>query len=150
MVYDADCGPCRRFKRAVELLDRCHRFAFVSLRDADANGNLNAVPPRLRYRSFHLISPDGEVLSGANALPALASMLPSGRVVSKAILSTPGGLKAAGFAYGVLSRLHDSGSCKRAAGRDPVLEVGEAGESQLGPEERVRLSGTKEVSCKIS
>ncbi len=114
LAYDADCGPCAVFKRALEFLDGYHRFAFVSLTDADARGFLNGVPPSLRLRSFHLVAPDGTLLSGADALPTVVSLFPSGGVVSKAILLAPGGFRTVGFFYRVLSRLHNSGSCKHA------------------------------------
>lgn len=111
VAYDSDCGPCTRFKRTIEFLDSYGRFEFVSLSRAEEEGFLNEVPAYLRKRSFHLIASDGRTLSGAKALPKLISALPCGRYFSKILLGVPGGFRAIGFVYGVLSRLHDSGSC---------------------------------------
>ena len=116
-MYDADCGPCTRFKRLVDFLDSYQRIGFTSLTEADGEGILDTVPALLRHRSYHLISPAGEVLSGAKAIPALVGLLPTGSLVSKLITRAPGGLRATGFVYAVLSRLHDTGSCQYKPGQ---------------------------------
>jgi predicted DCC family thiol-disulfide oxidoreductase YuxK len=116
LVYDADCGPCTRFKRSVESLDTFHRFDFMPLVQADDEGLLDWVPAELRHKSFHLISPAGEPQSGAEAIPTLVSLLPSGTLFSRLIVSAPGGLGATGFVYAIFSRLHDTGSCGYKAG----------------------------------
>ena len=116
-MYDAGCGPCTRFKRFVEFFDSFHRFNFLSLIEADNEGLLDMVPERQRHRSFHLISPEGIASSGAKAIPTLVSLLPSGTVLSKLIESVPGGFRAIEFVYGVMSRLHDTGSCQYKPGQ---------------------------------
>jgi predicted DCC family thiol-disulfide oxidoreductase YuxK len=57
MAYDADCGPCSRFKSVIDLLDRYHWIDFILLTEADKLGILNRVPQSMRFKSFHLISP---------------------------------------------------------------------------------------------
>lgn len=116
LVYDADCGPCTRFRDAVGLLDPKREIRFVPLDEAEERGVLAGVPPGLRRRSFHLITPRGEVLSGANALPELARLLPCGPLTSRALGSCGPVSRTASFAYLALSRLHDNGGC--AAGRN--------------------------------
>lgn len=109
MAYDADCGPCTRFRRVVGFLDAGRNLSFVSLAVADRTGVLEGVPARLRHQSFHLVSPGGEIQSGAEAIPALTRVLPAGRLTSWAMVTVPGGTRAARFVYGVFSRAHDSG-----------------------------------------
>ena len=111
LAYDADCGPCARFKQAVDFLDTRRRLEFMGLAEADSARVLDGVPPSRRHRSFHLVVPDGEVLSGAEAIPALVSLMPGGRLFSRLLVSVPKGPRAVGFVYGVFSRLHDDGSC---------------------------------------
>ena len=122
LVYDDDCGACLRFKRTVSFLDSFRRLEFVSLADAEQRGLLDGIPPVLRFRSFHVISPHGRVSSGADAVPEVLSLLPTGGLVSRVVTSVPGSRRAVGFAYGTLSRLHDTGKCTggsawRTAGR---------------------------------
>ena len=123
LVYDADCGPCTRFKRIIGFLDARRTLRFASLVDADNRGLLDTVPAARRHRSFHLVSPQGKVDSGANALPGLVALLPAGRLTSEAIDSSPLIFRSVAFVYSVFSRLHDSGSCSyrdHQGGRAPA------------------------------
>jgi predicted DCC family thiol-disulfide oxidoreductase YuxK len=112
MVYDADCGPCTRFKDAISFLDRHKRIDFISLIEADRIGFLNQIPQSLRFKSFHLISPAGEIRSGEDALINLIELLPIGHTISKIIVSAPCGIQMIKFIYSKFSRLHDSSSCR--------------------------------------
>ena len=111
VAYDEDCGPCTKFRRAIQFFDAHDAIDFVSLVQANELGLLDAIPERLRFRSFHLIAPTGRAESGANALHGLIRLLPSGWLASEFIFSTPSGRRLATFAYSSLSRLHDRGSC---------------------------------------
>ena len=112
LVYDADCGPCTKFKDAADFLDTYGRLDFVSLIEADELGLLDKIPASLRHRSFHLISPNWDIQGGASALPSLIELFPSGRLISKLITSAPGGRRLLASVYSTFSRLHDSGSCR--------------------------------------
>jgi predicted DCC family thiol-disulfide oxidoreductase YuxK len=111
MAYDAGCGPCTKFRRVIEFLDTHGAIDFVSLSEANEMGLLDAIPERLRFRSFHLISPAGSLDSGADALPGLIRLLPTGWLTSEFIFSTPGVRRLVTFAYSSLSRMHDRSSC---------------------------------------
>jgi predicted DCC family thiol-disulfide oxidoreductase YuxK len=116
VAYDSECGPCTRFREAVEFLDAKGSIAFVGLGQADRSGLLEPVEVSRRRASFHLISPEGRVWSGARALPPLAGILPGGSGVSYVLGRNPMAFRLAAFAYEVLSRLHDSGSCTHHPG----------------------------------
>lgn len=120
LVYDSDCGPCTRFRRAVELLDARKRMRCVPLEEADRRGMLDSLSPLRRRRSFHLVSPSGVVWSGAQALAPLSALLPGGRPVSAAMLMCPPVASLASFVYTAFSRLHDSGSCGYTPGHAPT------------------------------
>jgi len=111
LLYDADCGPCTSFKRAVDFMDADGRLDFLSIKQGEELGLLAAVPHARRHGSFHLVSPDRRVLSGAEALPGLIGLLPAGKLLSKLITLAPGGLAFLGLAYSTASRLHEVGSC---------------------------------------
>jgi predicted DCC family thiol-disulfide oxidoreductase YuxK len=99
LAYDANCGPCTKFKRIVDILDKYERIDFISLTKADQEGLLGSIPVRQRYKSFHLISPKGEPKSGSEALLELIIILPGGRIISPLINYFPGGKRAVGFIY---------------------------------------------------
>jgi predicted DCC family thiol-disulfide oxidoreductase YuxK len=112
LAYDADCGPCTRFKCLVDFLDAYHTIDFLSLTDANKRGLLNRIPESLRFESFHLISTNGEVQSGSDALLDLIGLFPLGRPISKIIIFLPGGNEMLKFLYDIFSRLHNTGSCR--------------------------------------
>ena len=111
LAYDADCGPCTRFRRVVDFLDKYERIDFISLAKADEKGLLCTIPLGERYKSFHLIRPDGKVRSGAEGVLELIRILPGSKIVSPIISYFPGGKQIVRFIYHKLSRQHDRGSC---------------------------------------
>ena len=112
LVYDADCGPCTRFRHAVDIFDIYQKIDFISLTEADRKGLLDKIPASMRYKSFHLIFPDREeVKSGSDALIKLIAILPGGRVIFPIINYLPGGKQIVHSVYTKFSRLHDAGSC---------------------------------------
>jgi predicted DCC family thiol-disulfide oxidoreductase YuxK len=111
LAYDANCGPCTRFRRMVDILDKYERIDFISLTKADLEGLLDKIPVHQRYKSFHLIFPKGDAKSGSEALLGLIVILPGGKIILPIINHFPGGKKAVGFIYNRFSRLHDRGSC---------------------------------------
>ena len=126
LVYDADCGPCTRFRKAVEFLDTKGRMGYMGLAEADRAGVLDSVSPGRRRRSFHLASPSGTVWSAADALAPLCALLPGGRPLSAALAMCPPVSSMASFVYGAFSRLHDAGSCGYRPGgpREPSTPPG--------------------------
>lgn len=112
MAYDADCGPCTSFKRLVDFLDVYHVIDFMSLIDADKLGLLDSIPKSMRFNSFHLISPAGDIRSGSEALYDLIALFPLGSYMSKLLVLIPGGKRMTRFLYDTFSKLHNSSSCR--------------------------------------
>lgn len=111
LAYDEHCGPCSRFKAAVELLDARGRIRFVPLEAAEGSGLMAGVPQSRRYSSFHLFSrapgaSSWDARSGAEALLPLARALSPSGVASRMAERAPGVEAAASFVYSALSRLH--------------------------------------------
>ncbi|MFL6400343.1 MAG: thiol-disulfide oxidoreductase DCC family protein, partial [Nitrososphaeraceae archaeon] len=111
LAYDADCGSCTRFAHVVDSLDKSEIIDFISIILADQKGLLDRISPPLRYKSFHLIFPNGEVKSGSEALVELIAILPGGKIVSPIVNYFPGGNPFVSFIYNSFSRRHDMGSC---------------------------------------
>jgi len=112
LLYDANCGPCTSFKKALDFLDANEKISFISIDEAEEFGLLNSIPDAQRHRSFHLILADGSLESGAKALPSLIRVLPFGRFVMKMVGAAPKGLSTLAFVYSTASRVHETGSCK--------------------------------------
>ena len=114
-MYDADCRPCSKFQHTVDWLDTYNHLDYISLVRADELGLLNSIPRIQRHKSFHLISPEGKISSGANAIPNLLALLPLGSFTATLVHGAPGASGLVNFVYSTFSRLHDVGSCSYKA-----------------------------------
>lgn len=112
VAYDANCTPCRKFKCIIDILDIYQNIDFISLTKADKIGLLDQIPKSIRFKSFHLLSPNGKVSSGPEALLDLVRILPLGNSISKFIILTPVGIQITKVIYLMFSKLHDKGSCR--------------------------------------
>ncbi len=142
LVYDTDCGPCNRFRNAVDWLDKYNRLEYVSLHGADELGLLDRIPKNRRHRSFHLISPAGKLSSGSYAIPILVTLFPLGRCSAALINKAPRGQNIVNFVYTTLSRLHDDGSCsyQRATSSKTGARKTEKSMSRRGLDDRATFS----------
>jgi predicted DCC family thiol-disulfide oxidoreductase YuxK len=111
LAYDTDCGPCTRFAHVVDILDRHERIDFIALTKADQKGLLDKILALERFKSFHLISTNGQVKSGPEALLELIRLLSGGKAIFVVISHFPAGKQIVRFVYNRFSRLHDTGSC---------------------------------------
>ena len=111
LAFDSDCGPCKRFSRIVDFLDRHERIDFMPLAIADNKGLLDKIPEHLRYKSFHLILPDGEVKSATEGVLQLIAILPMGSIISPIVNHFPGGKRLVRFIYNQAAKLRKNGSC---------------------------------------
>ena len=84
--------------------------------EADRMHLLDPIARSARYKSFHLVIPGREVKSGAAALPDLLGLLLAGKFTTRALHSVPFSLNMIASVYGVLSRVHESGSCNTTLG----------------------------------
>src|SRR5947208_16193727 len=70
LIYDGECGFCRRSVDWLQRWDREHRIALVPFQDRARVAAFNIPLPALAA-AMHLVlpPPDGRVLSGADAVP---------------------------------------------------------------------------------
>ena len=111
VAYDIDCGPCRKFKQIVDYLDLYNKIDFLSLNEANSKGMLKPVPEHLRFQSFHLVFPNGRVLSGADALFDLIGILPAGIYLTKLIRKIPYHKSLVIYIYKKFAQLRNYSSC---------------------------------------
>lgn len=89
VLYDAECGFCTRMLDRLMRLDRDGRLRAVAIQSDEGIGLLAPMPEDERLASWHLVGPDGEVLSGGAAAPALARVLPGGPLSAPLLASFP-------------------------------------------------------------
>ena len=76
VLYDADCGFCRSALAALLRLDRDRRLLPVTIQGPDGERLLGHLTPDQRLASAHVVTPDGRVHSGGDAVVPIARVLP--------------------------------------------------------------------------
>lgn len=77
LIYDGECGLCRRAVDRVRAWDRDHRLAYVAFQDPSVERFGIALPALAA--AMHLVLPDGQVFAGADAAPHILRRLPGKR-----------------------------------------------------------------------
>ena len=113
LVFDGACELCQRLCRAVQQADRHHRLHAVTFGDPLTARLLASLPPDQWRDTFHLVSPDGKIRSGDDAMPAIMRLLPCGRPLAW-LMTCPGiGRPLTSLVYRWLTGMHAP---------DPVLK----------------------------
>ena len=80
VLYDAECGFCRRSLSVLLRWDRHGNLRPVALQEPRADELLGDLSRDQRMASWHLVSPDGRRWSGGAAVVPLLRLLPGGRI----------------------------------------------------------------------
>jgi predicted DCC family thiol-disulfide oxidoreductase YuxK len=80
VLYDGDCNFCRRTVRRLQRLDRDDRLALVPYQDREVAEFFAWLSRDALEDSLHVVSPAGEVWTGARAVERLVPLLRGGRV----------------------------------------------------------------------
>ena len=75
VLYDADCGFCRYTLALLLRLDRDRRLLPVRIQGPDGDRLLGHLTPEQRLASAHVVTPEGRVYSGGNAVVPIAREL---------------------------------------------------------------------------
>lgn len=90
VLYDSDCGFCKRMLAKFLRWDRGGRLRPVALQDPEAAALLAGMPEPERMASWHLVAPDGSVRSGGEAVAPLLRLLPGGGAPARLAELLPG------------------------------------------------------------
>jgi predicted DCC family thiol-disulfide oxidoreductase YuxK len=90
LLYDAECGFCRRALGRVLRWDRRGRLEPLALQDPRAGELLRDLTEQQRMDSWHLVSPSGERWSAGAAAPPLLRLLPGGGIPARLLAAFPG------------------------------------------------------------
>ncbi len=104
LIYDGDCGFCRRSVDLLQRWDREQRIVLIPFQDR-ARIAAFAIPLPALAAAMHLIlpPPDGRVLAGADAVPELLRLLPGKRWLAWGF-RVPGVLAVARRLYAWIAR----------------------------------------------
>jgi len=76
VLYDADCGFCRYTLAALLRFDTRRRLLPVPIQGPDGGRLLGHLTPEERLASAHVVTPEGRVYSGGDAVVPIARELP--------------------------------------------------------------------------
>jgi predicted DCC family thiol-disulfide oxidoreductase YuxK len=79
LLFDSDCGFCKWCLSVILRWDRRNRLRPVAIQSPEGAALLADMSPRDRLASWHLVEPDGAVVSAGAAAAPLARLLPAGR-----------------------------------------------------------------------
>jgi len=89
LIYDGECGICRRSMELVRRWDREHRIAYVAFQDPAAARFGIALPALAAAMHLVFPGPEPKVFSGADAAPEILKLLPGKRPLA-AVFAVPG------------------------------------------------------------
>lgn len=89
ILYDAQCGFCRRSLGWFLRWDRRGALEPVALQDPRAAELLADLDPAARMESWHLVSPSGKRWSAGAAVPPLLRLLPGGNPLAALLAASP-------------------------------------------------------------
>src|SRR5712691_1944462 len=78
LIYDGDCGFCRRSVDLLRRWDREQRVELVPFQD-QARVAAYGIPLPALAAAMHLVLPDARVFAGADAVPVILRLLPGKR-----------------------------------------------------------------------
>lgn len=110
LLYDADCGLCSALGRLVRALDVRRRIRTKSI--LASRDLLRAVPVEEHLAAFHVISPDGRISSGGDAVPTLIEAVPPFTGLGRLLRHSAGLMALTHRTYGLAARFRDALRCR--------------------------------------
>ena len=89
VFFDEDCGFCRWSSDRLRAWDRHGRLRFASIQGSQGDRWLGGLEPEVRLASWHLVRPDGTIVSAGAALPPMLRLLPAGRPLAAVFAAFP-------------------------------------------------------------
>jgi predicted DCC family thiol-disulfide oxidoreductase YuxK len=90
LLFDGECGFCRRSVERILRWDRRGRLRPVALQDPEADELLGGLDEERKMASWHLVTNDGRSYSAGAAFPPLLRLLPGGRPLAAVTAAFPG------------------------------------------------------------
>lgn len=110
LLFDRDCGICSAFSRWIQALDiRRRRVRLQTIQSSQ--DLLRGMPEEQVFDAFHIISPDGQVRTGGDAVPLLIQALPMGGGIGRVVDGSPPLMSRVRDLYEFLTRFRERLVC---------------------------------------
>ncbi len=128
LIYDGECGICRRSVRWVQERDREERIELVPYQDPTVPERFPEIPRDDMERAMQLVARDGARWEGARALEEILAILPGWRVAAP-LFRIPGVRRVAGWIYRWVATNRRHLGCGEHC---PLSEVSSSSDSRRG------------------
>src|SRR5256712_9976068 len=105
LLYDRDCGICSALSRWIHRVDLRRRIRFESIQSGRAL--LTGIPEERMLDAWHIVTPDGRVTTGGDAVPTLVGAFPIGAGLGRLLAGSSGLMRQVPRPYAVLPRFPD-------------------------------------------
>lgn len=106
LLYDNECSLCVGFQQRIRSWDTDHKIEPVGFDDPRIASLVPTMTRTELENSFHLVFPDGKILSGAKAFPSLLKQLPRWRWLGRLLEIVPGSAPVSEWIYGKIAASH--------------------------------------------
>ncbi len=110
LLYDRDCGICSAVSRWIRALDWRGRIRLSSIQSS--RSILVGIPEERILDAFHVVTPDGRVTTGGDAVPTLIGAFPIGAGVERVLRGSSALMGFVHRFYGFLTRFRDRLVCR--------------------------------------
>src|SRR5256712_1570252 len=118
LLYDRDCGICSALSRWIHRVDLRRRIRFESIQSGRAL--LTGIPEERMLDAWHIVTPDGLVTTGGDAVPTLVGAFPIGAGLGRLLAGSSGLMRQVRRLYAFLPRVRDRRRWRAAAGPPSV------------------------------
>src|SRR5256712_4888175 len=109
LLYDRDCGICSALSRWIHRVDVRGRIRFESIQSGRAL--LTGIPDERMLDDWHIVTPDGHVTTGGDAVPTLVGAFPIGAGLGRLLAGSSGLMRQVHRLYAFLTRFRDRLVC---------------------------------------
>src|SRR3989442_3571948 len=113
LLYDRDCGICSALSRWIHRVDVRGRIRFESIQSGRAL--LTGIPDERMLDAWHIVTPDGHVTTGGDAVPTLVGAFPIGAGLGRLLAGSSGLMRQGHRLYEVLTRVRGRLVCRLGA-----------------------------------
>jgi len=110
LLYDRDCGICSALSRWIHRVDVRGRIRFESIQSG--RGLLAGIPDERMLDAWHIVTPDGHVTTGGDAVPTLVGAFPIGAGLGRLLAGSSGLMRQVHRLYAFLTRFRDRLVCR--------------------------------------
>jgi len=103
LIYDDNCEICNLGVEKVKELDKTQLIKLVPLSNPQVPPGLKLPTKEEMQKHMHLMSPDGQIYKGADAIALVASIFPESKFVGK-LISFPLFRPIARLIYAIVAR----------------------------------------------